>query len=422
MTLNFIWLFFIVGGFITAIVNLCQGHNVFPQLVDGFFSMATTGFEVILGLTGVITLWCGIMRIGEKGGAIGFISRLFSPVFSKIFPDVPKGHPAMGSMMMNFSANFLGLDNAATPLGLKAMKDLQEINPSKETISRAQIMFLLLNTAGLTLIPISIMTFRAAYGETANVPVNISDIFIPTFITTFSATIVTLVIACLVQRINLFQPALLLFVLGLSAFIALIIYITTGWMDPNSKDYSEQLSGFSFAFSGILIFGIIISFALMAWYKKLQVFDVFIDGAKEGFTTVVNIIPYIVAMLAAIAVFRYSGALDIVIKGISDFVGLFTTHTEFVDALPTGITRSFSAGASKGLMLDVWKNEALGINSFAGKLSSVYQGSSETTFYVVAVYCGSVGIKNSRYLIGLGLLSDLIAVTIGTIVGYIYFM
>lgn len=416
MTLNFIWLFFLVGGFVTALVNLCLGNNVFPALVEGFFQMATTGFEVILGLTGVITLWCGIMRVGEKGGAIGFISRLFSPVFSRIFPDIPKGHPAMGSMMMNFSANFLGLDNAATPLGLKAMKDLQDLNPQKETISRAQIMFLLLNTAGLTLIPISIMTFRSAYAMTNHIPeVNSTDIFIPTFITTFSATLITLVIACVVQRISLFQPALLLFVAGLSGFIALVLWWTHSMLP-------DELTAFSFAFSGILIFGIIIGFVLMAHFRKLQVFDLFIDGAKEGFDTVLKIIPYIVAMLAAIAVFRYSGALDLVTKGIAQLVGVFTTHTEFVDALPTGITRSFSAGASKGLMLDVWANAQLGINSFAGKLASVYQGSSETTFYVVAVYCGSVGIKNSRYLIGLGLLSDLIAVTIGTIVGYIYFM
>lgn len=417
MTLNFIWLFFIVGGFITALVNtFFLGQNVFPALVTGFFEMATLGFTVILGLTGVMTLWSGIMRVGEKGGAINLISRIFSPVFSKIFPDIPKGHPAMGSMMMNFSANFLGLDNAATPLGLKAMGDLQELNPNKETISRSQIMFLLLNTAGLTLIPISIMTTRASFqiGGVTQV-VDPTDIFIPTFITTFTATIVTLIIACLVQRINLFQPALFIFILFLSTLIASVLYLTKS-MSP------ESLTEFSFTFSGLLIFGIIINFLLMAHFRGHQVFNVFIDGAKEGFETVLKIIPYMVAMLAAIAVFRYSGALDLLTTGIAKIAGVFTNHTEFIDALPTGITRSFSAGASKGLMMDTWINKDLGINSFAGKLSSVYQGSSETTFYVVAVYCGSVGIKNSRYLIGLGLLSDLIAVTIGTIVGYLYFM
>jgi spore maturation protein SpmA len=414
MTLNFIWLFFIVGGFLTALVNtFFLDHNVFPELVDGFFKMATTGFEVILALTGVITLWCGIMRVGEKGGAIGFISKLFSPVFGKIFPDIPKGHPAMGSMMMNFSANFLGLDNAATPLGLKAMNDLQELNPNKETISRSQIMFLLLNTAGLTLIPISIMTFRATYAAEHGLEhFDATDIFIPTFIATFAATLCTMIIACIVQGINLFQPALFAFVAALSALIACVLYFTSE-MKP------EELRIFSYTFSGILIFGILLGFLLMAHFKKLKVFDVFIDGAREGFDTVIKIIPYMVAMLAAIAVFRYSGALDLVIKGISNCISLFTNHTEFVKALPTGITRSFSAAASKGLMLDTWNAE--GINSFAGKLSSVYQGSSETTFYVVAVYCGSVGIKNSRYLVGLGLLSDLIAVTIATIVAYVYF-
>lgn len=412
MTLNFIWLFFIVVGFITALINafFIGDGEVFPRMVQGFFDMATTGFEVILSLTGVMTLWCGIMKVGESGGSIQFISRLFNPVFSKIFPDIPKGHPAMGSMMMNFSANFLGLDNAATPLGLKAMEKLQELNPSKETISRSQIMFLLLNTAGLTLIPITVMTLRAANGA-----INSTDVFIPTFITTFSATLVTLIIACLVQRISLFQPALFLFILGISLLIGGVVYVTHQ-MDEKS------LTQFSYTFSGILIFGIIINFLLMSHFKGQHVFNVFIDGAKEGFETVVKIIPYMVAMLTSIAVFRYSGALDIVIKGISSVIAVFTSHTEFVDALPTGITRSFSATASKGLMMDVWANKDLGINSFQGKLSSVYQGSSETTFYVVAVYCGSVGIKNSRYLIGLGLVSDIIAVTIGTIVGYMYFL
>lgn len=418
MTLNFIWLLFIIGGFITALINafVLGNDDVFPNMVDGFFKMATGGFEFILSLTGVITLWCGIMRIGEKGGAISFISRIFSPIFSKIFPDIPKGHQAMGSMMMNFSANFLGLDNAATPLGLKAMENLQELNPTKETISRSQIMFLLLNTAGLTLIPISIMTARASFQVDGITPViNSTDIFIPTFITTFSATIITLVIACLVQRINLFQPALIVFVAGLSCFVAFIIYFTKG-MSP------DALTHFSYSFSGLLIFGIIVNFLLMASSKGHNVFTLFIDGAKEGFDTVIKVIPYIVAMMAAIAVFRYSGALELITNGIANIFKLFTNHTEFVDALPTGIARSLSGSASKALMLDVWANKDLGINSFAGKLSSVYQGSSETTLYVVAVYCGSVGIKNSRYLIGLGLISDLIAVTIGTIVGYMYFL
>lgn len=411
MTLNFIWLFFIIGGFLTALYNafIAGDETIFPAMVQGFFDMAKTGFEVMLALTGVMTLWCGLMKVGENGGAIHFISRLFSPVFSKIFPDIPKGHPAMGSMMMNFSANFLGLDNAATPLGLKAMEKLQELNPDKTVISRSQIMFLLLNTAGLTLIPITVMTFRAANGAA-----NSTDIFIPTFITTFSATIVTLIIACLVQRINLFQPALFIFIIGISLLIAGVIWVTKS-MDET------QLTSFSFTLSGLLIFGIVINFLLMAQIKNGQAFSTFIEGAKEGFETVIKIVPYMVAMLTAIAIFRYSGALDLVITGISKFVGLFTSRTEFVEALPTGITRSFSASASKGLMVDVWESSKDGINSFAGKLSSVYQGSSETTFYVVAVYCGSVGIKNSRYLIGLGLLSDLIAVTIGTVVGYIYF-
>ncbi len=411
MTLNFIWIFFIVGGFVTALINafLLGNDAVFPEMVQGFFDMATKGFEIILALTGVMTLWCGIMKIGESGGSISFIAKIFSPVFSKIFPDIPKEHPAMGSMMMNFSANFLGLDNAATPLGLKAMKDLQELNGNNSTISRSQIMFLLLNTAGLTLIPITVMAFRAANGAE-----NSTDIFIPTFITTFSATIFTLIIACLIQRISLFQPALFFFVIGISAIIALVVFAT-------KEMNEEQITKFSYTFSGLLIFGIIINFILRSHLKRQNVFDVFIGGAREGFDTVLKIIPYMVAMLTAIAIFRYSGALELIINGISKLLAVFTSHTEFIDALPTGIMRSFSANASKGLMLDVWTNPALGINSFSGKLSSVYQGSSETTFYVVAVYCGSVGIKNSRYLIGLGLLSDLLAVTIGTIVGYIYF-
>ena len=419
MALNYIWVGFFLIGILTALARFVyawidQGlfyadSAVFGDMVDSLFSMSETAFTVALGLTGALALWSGLMKIGEEAGAIQIFARMLSPVFTKIFPGVPNNHPAMGSMMMNFSANMLGLGNAATPLGLKAMDQLQELNPEKTRISNAQIMFLVLNTASLTLIPVSIMALRAQKEFAVSDP---TDIVIPTLIATFAGTLIAFLSVCLMQRINIFQPAVAITII----VSGILIYFFSKFVLSLEK---EEIQAFSRLFSAFLIFGFISFFMILGLRKKINLYDSFVEGAKEGFQTTIRIIPYLVGMLVAIGVFKASGALDYLVEGIVWFVKLFTTRTEFVDALPAGLMRPLSAGASQGLMLSVWKD--LGAESFAGRLTAVIQGSSETTFYVIAVYCGSVGIKNTRYTLGLGLLSDIFALIAGIVICYIFF-
>jgi len=377
------------------------------QNADGVIESCQTAVTLCLKLIGFLALFMGFLTIAEKAGGIRFISRIIGPFFSKIFPDVPKGHPAMGHMMMNFSANLLGLDNAATPFGLRAMQSLQELNPNKTTASNAQIMFLCLHASGMTLIPVSIIALRSAAKAS-----NPMDIFIPCMIATFVATIASMVIVSFKQKINLFQPVILAWVFGISALIAsLVLYLRS----LNTEDFQVFSGGLS---SGMILF-IFLIIVLGAIYKKVDVFDSFVEGAKSGFDTAVRIIPFMVGMLVAISMLRTSGAFDVLIDNVKSFLMITGIDTRFVDALPTAIIKPFSGGGARGLMVDTMKN--LGPDSFAGRLSCVLQGSSDTTFYVIAVYFGSVSIKNTRYTVWSMLLADLIGVTTAIIMAYLFF-
>jgi len=377
------------------------------QNADGVIESCQTAVTLCLKLIGFLALFMGFLTIAEKAGGIRFISRIIGPFFSKIFPDVPKGHPAMGHMMMNFSANLLGLDNAATPFGLRAMQSLQELNPNKTTASNAQIMFLCLHASGMTLIPVSIIALRSAAKAS-----NPMDIFIPCMIATFVATIASMVIVSFKQKINLFQPVILAWVFGISALIAsLVLYLRS----LNTEDFQVFSGGLS---SGMILF-IFLIIVLGAIYKKVDVFDSFVEGAKSGFDTAVRIIPFMVGMLVAISMLRTSGAFDVLIDSVKSFLMITGIDTRFVDALPTAIIKPFSGGGARGLMVDTMKN--LGPDSFAGRLSCVLQGSSDTTFYVIAVYFGSVSIKNTRYTVWSMLLADLIGVTTAIIMAYLFF-
>jgi spore maturation protein SpmA len=377
------------------------------QNADGVIESCQTAVTLCLKLIGFLALFMGFLTIAEKAGGIRFISRIIGPFFSKIFPDVPKGHPAMGHMMMNFSANLLGLDNAATPFGLRAMQSLQELNPNKTTASNAQIMFLCLHASGMTLIPVSIIALRSAAKAS-----NPMDIFIPCMIATFVATIASMVIVSFKQKINLFQPVILAWVFGISALIAsLVLYLRS----LNTEDFQIFSGGLS---SGMILF-IFLIIVLGAIYKKVDVFDSFVEGAKSGFDTAVRIIPFMVGMLVAISMLRTSGAFDVLIDSVKSFLMITGIDTRFVDALPTAIIKPFSGGGARGLMVDTMKN--LGPDSFAGRLSCVLQGSSDTTFYVIAVYFGSVSIKNTRYTVWSMLLADLIGVTTAIIMAYLFF-
>jgi len=377
------------------------------QNADGVIESCQTAVTLCLKLIGFLAVFMGFLTIAEKAGGIRFISRIIGPFFSKIFPDVPKGHPAMGHMMMNFSANLLGLDNAATPFGLRAMQSLQELNPNKTTASNAQIMFLCLHASGMTLIPVSIIALRSAAKAS-----NPMDIFIPCMIATFVATIASMVIVSFKQKINLFQPVILAWVFGISALIAsLVLYLRS----LNTEDFQVFSGGLS---SGMILF-IFLIIVLGAIYKKVDVFDSFVEGAKSGFDTAVRIIPFMVGMLVAISMLRTSGAFDVLIDNVKSFLMITGIDTRFVDALPTAIIKPFSGGGARGLMVDTMKN--LGPDSFAGRLSCVLQGSSDTTFYVIAVYFGSVSIKNTRYTVWSMLLADLIGVTTAIIMAYLFF-
>lgn len=409
MILNYIWIGFLVIAFIVACLQFILWGNtqIFTDLLNATFDSAKDGFTISLGLTGVLSLWLGIMKIGENGGVIKAFSRLVAPFFSKIFPEIPKDHPAMGSIFMNFSANMLGLDNAATPMGLKAMKELQEINPNKDTASNPMIMFLVLNTSGLTILPISIMVYRAQMGAA-----NPSDVFLPILLSTFFSTLAGFISVAIYQKINIFNKTILLTLLGLTAVIGSLMY----FLGQLPKEQLTTYSNFAAAF---ILLSIIITFVMMATIKKVNVYESFIDGAKEGFNVAIGIIPYMIAILMAIGVFRASGAMDFLVGGIGKFVGLLGINTDFVEALPTAFMKPLSGSGARGMMIDAMRT--FGADSFVGRLTSIIQGSTETTFYILAVYFGSVGIKKTRYALGCGLIADAVGVIAAISIGYLFF-
>jgi len=409
MVLNYIWIAFFLIGFIFAVAQLIFNGNtdIFNRIIESTFSSAKTGFEISLGLTGVLTLWMGLMKVGEKGGVVNHLSRVIGPLFNRLFPSLPKDSPAHGSIMLNVAANMLGLDNAATPLGLKAMKEMQESNPEKERASDAQIMFLVLNASGLTIIPVSIMVYRAQLGA-----VNPADVFIPILIATFVATLAGLISVAVAQKINLLNRVVLAYIGGLTAVIAGMVWYF-------STIPQEQITLISTFAANFILFTIIISFILLAMIKKVNVYDAFIEGAKEGFSTAIKIIPFLIAILVAIGIFRASGAMDMIVSGISSFFGWMGFDTRFTEALPTAFMKPLSGSGSRGLMVDAMTT--YGADSFVGRLACTFQGSTDTTFYILAVYFGSVGIKNTRYAVVCGLIADIAGVIASIFVAYLFF-
>jgi spore maturation protein SpmA len=409
MALNYVWVAFFLVSFVVALVKLIffQDYQIFQTIVNSTFDMSKTGAEISLGLVGLMSFWLGIMKIGEKGGMIKVFAKIVGPFFSKIFPEVPRDHPALGSILMNFSANMLGLDNAATPLGLKAMKELQELNPNKETASNAQIMFLVLNASSLVLIPTSIMAFRKTAGAA-----DPSDIFIPCLLATFFSTLVGLVVTAIYQKINLFQKTILVYLGTASIFIAATLYYFT----TLSADQINVVSG---VVGNLMLFSIIISFITLALFRKINVFETFIEGAKEGFEISVKIIPYLVGILVAVGVLRGSGTLDFLVQGIGSFVGLLGFDTGFVPALPVAFMKPLSGSGARGLMVELMNTT--GADSFASRVACVIQGSTETTFYVLAIYFGSVSIKKTRHALPAALLAELAGVLAAIIIAYIFF-
>lgn len=409
MVLNYIWIAFFLTAFIVAVVRLIflGDTEVFPAIINSTFDSSKTAFEISLGLTGVLSLWMGIMRIGEQGGVIGIFSRLLSPLFTKLFPEIPKGHPVTGSIFMNLAANMLGLDNAATPLGLKAMEGLQELNPKKDTASNPMIMFLVLNTSGLTLIPISIMVYRAQLGAAQP-----TDVFVPILLATFFSTLAGIIAVSLYQRINLLNRTILLFLGGTSLVIAGIIY-------SFSMLSRQQIDIYSTTTANVFLFVIIIGFIVAGMRKKINVYDAFVEGAKEGFTTAVRIIPYLVAILVAIGVFRASECMDYLIEGIANLVNLCGINSDFVGALPTALMKPLSGSGARGLMVDAMNT--YGADSFVGRLSCIFQGSTDTTFYILAVYFGSVGVVRTRHAVPCGLLADLAGIIAAILICYLFF-
>jgi len=409
MVLNYIWIAFFVLAFIVATIRLvCFGDaEVFPDIINSTFASSKSAFEISLGLTGVLALWMGIMRIGEQGGVIALFSHVLSPLFSKLFPDIPKGHPVTGSIFMNMAANMLGLDNAATPLGLKAMEGLQELNPKKDTATNPMIMFLVINTSGLTLIPISIMVYRAQLGAAQP-----TDVFVPILIATFISTLAGIIAVALYQRINLLNRTILLFLGGATLFIAGIIW----FFSTLSQD---QIDLYSTTFANVFLFVIIIGFILAGIRKKINVYDAFIEGAKEGFTTAVRIIPYLVAILVAIGVFRASGCMDYLTQGIASLVEMCGLDSDFVGALPTALMKPLSGSGARGLMVDAMST--YGADSFVGRLACIFQGSTDTTFYILAVYFGSVGVAKTRHAVPCGLLADFAGILAAIFVCYLFF-
>ncbi len=408
VVLNYVWIGFFVVAFIVGLVNLVMGNTeVFPAMMNATFANAKTAFEISLGLTGVLALWMGIMKIGERGGVVDVIARWLSPLFTRLFPELPKGHPAFGHIFMNISANMLGLDNAATPLGLKAMDEMQQLNPKKDTATNAMIMFLVLNTSGLTLVPVSILVYRAQMGAAQP-----TDVFIPILITTTIATLAGIVVTALYQRINLLNRAIMSLFIGLVAVMTAIIWVST-------QISREALDMWSTTVANVLLFTIIIVFICAGMRKRINVYEAFIEGAKGGFETAVRIIPYLVAILVAIGVFRASGAMDFVIDAISKAIEACGGRGDCVGALPTAIMKPLSGSGARGMMVDAM--QTFGPDSFVGRLSCIFQGATDTTFYVLAVYFGSVGVRHTRHAVAAGLITDLVGVAAAIGVAYLFF-
>ena len=409
MVLNYIWISFFVIAFVIAFVRLIffGDTEIFPQIMQSIFDSAETGFTLSLGLTGVLTLWLGLMKIGEKGGVINFFAKIIAPLFTKIFPNKHKNHPAIGAIVMNISANMLGLDNAATPLGLKAMDEMQKLNKKKDTASNSQIMFLVLNTSGLTIIPISIMVYRAELGAA-----DPSDIFIPILLATYFSTIAGLITVSLFQKINLINKVVLGYIGTLTVvIIGIIIFFST--LEKEQVTLISQIS------SNFILFGIITTFVLVGFIKKINVYESFIEGAKDGFKVAVKIIPYLIAILVSIAAFRTSGAMDILVLGVEKFFVSLGVNSDFVPALPTALMKPLSGGGARGMLIDTMK--IYGVDSFPARVASTIQGSTETTFYVIAVYFGSVGIKKTRYAIACGLIADFVGIIAAILLAYLFF-
>ncbi|MBN1159454.1 MAG: hypothetical protein JXA61_08740 [Bacteroidales bacterium] len=425
MVLNYIWIAFFLVGFLVALIRVigyffrdyflqhlnivfdAADRDVFSGIVQSTFDMAETSVTVAIYLIGVMTLWLGIMKIGEKGGAVNLLSRAVNPFFRRIFPEIPKNHPAMGSMLMNFAANMLGLDNAATPLGLKAMGELQEINPDKEKASASQIMFIVLNTSGLTIIPISILALRAASGAKAP-----TDVFIPLILATYFSTLAGLIAVSIRQKIRLFNRVVLAYLVGISA----VVFGMMWYLNRLPEDVVEVRAGFA---GNFLLFLVIIVFLWLGFRKKVNLYETFIEGAKEGFQVAVKIIPYLVAMLVAVGVFRASGAMDFLVDGIGKFFAWLGLDTRFVDALPVAFMKPLSGSGARGLMVETMTH--FGADSFAGRLACIFQGSTETTFYTVAVYYGAVNIRNTRYTVPFGLIADLAGIIAAIFIAYMFF-
>jgi len=410
MILNYIWVAFFVIAFIIALVRLIafQDTAIFPQLMQSTFDMSKSGFEISIGLTGVMTLWLGLMKIGERGGMVNVLARIMGPFFARLFPEIPRNHPATGAIIMNFSANILGLDNAATPLGLKAMQELQELNPNKDQASNAQIMFYVLNASGLSIIPLSIIADRVAMNS-----VNPTSIFIPTLIATSCSTAAGLIYVSIRQRINLFAPVVLLYLAVFAGFIGSLVWYFAGLSQ-------EQMQQQSLLFTSIVILTIIITFIAMGLRKKIAIFDTFIEGAKEGFQTSIKIIPFLVAILVAIGVFRTSGALDYITDGIAYVLSALNVNTDFVEALPVALMKPLSGQGARAMMIDISQASG-GPDTFVANLSAVFRGCAETTFYVLALYFGSVQIRNTRYAVTGGLIADVFGVAGGLFAGYLFF-
>jgi spore maturation protein SpmA len=409
MVLNYIWVAFFLIALVVGLVRLIflQDTEIFTTMVNSTFEMARVGFEISLGLTGVLTLWLGLMRVGEKGGVINALAKVVRPFFNRLFPEIPRDHPVHGSMIMNFAANMLGLDNAATPLGLKAMQELQELNPEEDTASNAQIMFLVLNTSGLTLIPISIMVYRAQMGAA-----NPTDIFIPILLATFFSTLAGLITVAIVQRINLFDRVVLAYLGGLIGVVAATIWYFTRLPQAQVETVSNLVAN-------VLLFGVIAAFIALAVIRRVNVYEAFIEGAKEGFPVVIKIIPYLVAILVAIGVFRASGAMDFLVAGIGSAVGALGVNTDFIEALPTALMKPLSGSGARGMMVDAM--QAHGADSFVGRLASTFQGSTDTTFYIIALYFGSVGVRKTRHAVTCGLIADFAGIVAAIFIAYLFF-
>ncbi|MCB0804838.1 MAG: spore maturation protein [Bacteroidales bacterium] len=409
MALNYIWIFFFLAAFVVGLFQLIFLGNteVFPEMVNSTFDMAKTGFEISLGLTGVLTLWLGLMKIGEEGGVVKIFSKLVGPFFNKLFPELHKGHPAYGPMMLNISANMLGLDNAATPLGLKAMDELQKTNHDKDTASNAMIMFLVLNTSGLTILPISVMVFRAQLGAA-----NPSDIFIPILLATFFSTLAGLITVAIYQKINLLNRVIIAYLGGLTLFISGIIY----WFSTMPQ---EQITSISSIASNLILFSIIIAFIALGVRKKINVYETFIEGAKDGFKIAIKIIPFLIAILVAIGVFRASGAMEMLIESIRSIFIFMGIDTAFIEALPTALMKPLSGSGARGMMVDAM--HTYGADSFVGRVASTVQGATDTTFYIIAVYFGSVGVKKTRYAVTCGLIADFTGIIAAILMAYLFF-